>query len=274
MAKKDKKSSRLVFLKKMTFLILGAILVYFFYYRTDDWMRTSALFKIREIYCDPSLEFLKSSPLLSLKGKNLYTLDLKAVQRRLKAQYPEISSLRLLKRYPDRLLVVVERRVAHARLAFKNHQVIVDDQGSILALGGHVPDLPLISGLNFSRLEPQVGATVKGQDFKLALKILKEFATHPELNQFKITRLKIDSQSEILLFILSRHPDKGFGRFAGPRESRQRWGDLKIIIDAENIPDKINMLSMVLAQARNEMGGVKYIDLRFKEAVLGKKSSE
>lgn len=273
MARKDKKFSARFLLKPLGALLLGVALAVFTYLKTDEWLRTSPYFLIREIYCDPSLEFLKSSPLLSLKGKNLYSLDLRMVQKKLQAQYPEISHLRLLKRYPDRLLVVVQQRIAHAQVALHNAQVVVDEYGSILAINGPALQLPLISGSQFSELQPTMGATLKGDEFKIALRIVQEFANQADLNFYRLTHIHIDNPSEIFIYVFDpRKTDSDHETDSKPKPKpiAQKEG-LKIILDSENIREKMNLLAMVLAQAKNDLDDVKYVDLRFKEAILGKK---
>ena len=274
MGKKDKNSfGSWIYIR--AFLLGLVILVgWGTFSQTEKWLKTSGYFRIREIYYDPSLEFLKSSFLPSLKGENLYALDLKRVQRKLQGQYPELTNLRLLKRFPDRLLVMAQKRVAFAKLAVRNWQVSVDKLGSILSMSANSLELPLVGGKNFSTLEPQIGATVKGQEFKAAIKIIDEFRNNADLENYHLARVEMENISEINFFIskkllaakdpmLAQDPALKLKEF--PKEG------LRIIIDTDNIPDKINMLGIVLAQTKGEMEGVKYIDLRFKDALLGKK---
>lgn len=275
MAKKDRKSANNagVFVK---FLLLAAVIAIGWgtFTQTEKWIKGSQYFSIREIYYDPSLEFLKTSFLPSLKGENLYSLDLKRVQRKLQGQYPELTNLRLLKRFPDRLLVMAQKRVAFAKLAVRNKQVSVDKLGSVLSLNANSLELPLVGGKNFSGLEPQIGATVKGPEFKAAMKIIDEFRNNADLENYHLARVDMENISEINFFIskkllaardplLAQDPALKLKEF--PKEG------LRIIIDTDNIPDKINMLGIVLAQTKGELEGVKYIDLRFKDALLGKK---
>ncbi len=274
MAKKDKNSFGWSVFRKAAFLGLVVLIGWGLFTQTRDWIRTSSYFRIREIYYDPSLEFLRSSSLLSLKGKNLYSLDLTLVQRQLQGRYPELTNLRLLKRFPDRLLVVAQKRVACAKLAVKNRQVTVDDLGSILSMSATDAALPLISGKNFSGLEPQLGATVKGQEFRTAMKIIKEFRNNADLENYNLARLSIENLSEINFFIskkLQEVRDPLLAQPALPKTAEFPREGMKIIIDTDNIPDKINMLGIVLAQTKGQLEGVKYIDLRFKDALLGKK---
>ena len=46
---------------------------------------------------------------------------------------------------------------------------------------------------------------------------------------------------------------------------------LQVIVDQERIDQKIKLLAFVLAQKKIDLEQTKYIDLRFKEPVLGKK---
>ena len=46
---------------------------------------------------------------------------------------------------------------------------------------------------------------------------------------------------------------------------------LKVIIDSDDVPRKVQLLGIVISQARVQLDQVNYIDVRLKEPVLSKK---
>ncbi len=266
MAKKDKKITSL-WLKQGVLLVGLVILAFFGFHLTQDWLKHSAYFKIREIYCDPTLEFLRNSSLVNLKGKNLYALDIKAVQRHLQSQYPELTNLRVLKHYPDRVLVVAQRRYPVIKVACKRGEVVLDIKGNVLSLQGSETPLPLLTGKKFFVLEPKMGTSIKGTDIATAIAIATHFRDHPDLREYSLEEINFEHSSEIFFYVNQNNTLKSpSGESLAFAALTDR---LKVIIDADKIEEKINMLAMVLAEPKSDMGTIKYVDVRFKEAILG-----
>ena len=84
----------------------------------------------------------------------------------------------------------------------------------------------------------------------MTLKIIKLFKANSGLASYSIRDVNIESLSKIY-FTLSNKLD--------------------VVIDKDKIAQKIRVLGIVLAQDRLDLKDVKYIDLRFKEPVIGKK---
>ena len=106
------------------------------------------------------------------------------------------------------------------------------------------------------------------------MNIIKEFRNNADLENYNLARLSIENLSEINFFISKKMQevrDPLLAQAALQKMAEFPREGMKIIIDTENIPDKINMLGIVLAQTKGQLEGVKYIDLRFKDALLGKK---
>jgi len=48
-------------------------------------------FKVRSVTIDPSVQFVKKRDFRGLMGKNIFAIDLKAVQRKLNYKYPQAA---------------------------------------------------------------------------------------------------------------------------------------------------------------------------------------
>ncbi|MCK5012399.1 MAG: cell division protein FtsQ/DivIB [Candidatus Omnitrophica bacterium] len=208
-------------------------------------------FKIQSITIDPSLQFINKRDLRNLKGKNIFEIDLKAIQRRLSYKYPQASELKVMKRFPNRIAVVAKQRHPLAQVQIKDRIATLDEEGVVLSSGGQArKDLPLIVGVRGDSRKLVRGLPFKGADIQTALKITNLFQANKSLSSYSIDRINVENLSKIY-FTLSN--------------------DLEVILDRNNTSQRIKVLGVVLSQGKLDMKHVKYIDLRFKEPIIGKK---
>ncbi len=208
-------------------------------------------FKVRSVTIDPSLQFINKRDLRSLMGKNIFKIDLKAVQRRLSYKYPRAAKLKVVKRFPNQVSVLAKQRVPYAQLQIQDTIVVLDREAVILSFEDKKDkNLPDIVGTKLNNPKLVLGMPLKGSDIWLTLKIIKLFSANSSLDPYVIKGVNIENLSKIH-FTLSNQLD--------------------VIIDRDKIAQKIRVLGIVLAQDRLDLGDVKYIDLRFKEPIIGKK---
>jgi len=208
-------------------------------------------FKIRSVTIDSSLQFINKRDFRSLMGRNIFTVNLKTVQRKLNYKYPQASKLKVIKRFPNQISVLATQRVPFAQLQIQNKTVVLDREGVILSLEGEKnKKLPNIVGVKLNNPKLVLGLPLRGSDIWLTLKIIKLFKANSSLASYSIQGVNVENLSKIY-FTLSNKLD--------------------IIIDRNKIAQKIRVLGVVIAQDRLDLKDVKYIDLRFKEPVIGKK---
>jgi len=208
-------------------------------------------FKVRSVTIDPSLQFINKRDLKGLMGKNIFTIDLKAVQRKLNYKYPQAARLKVVKRFPNQVSILAKKRVPYAQLQIQDKIVVMDKEAVILSLEEkRDKNLPDIVGAKLTDPKLVLGAPLKGSDIWLTLKIIKLFKANSGLDPYSIKGINVENLSKIN-FTLSNHLD--------------------VIVDRDKIAQKIRVLGIVLAQDRLDLGDVKYIDLRFKEPIIGKK---
>ncbi len=255
MTRKKNKKPLLSFrlLRNLTLSIFVIFLILVLYQSIMRELKASRHFKIREIVCDPTLQFLKSSRLASLKGKSIFEVNLSALQKQLQNQYPEISQLKLSRRFPAQIRVSAQKRIPFATIEINHKNYTVDPEGIILSQSWR--DLPVITGLKPRREIIFPGQILKGYDLQSALKVLKAFKTNKYLSATQILRIDVESLSQIEVYI-------------------HIPGELKILVDQNNIAQKIQMLSLLLSQAKLKLEDVHYIDLRFREPIIGRKPVE
>ena len=213
--------------------------------------RTTDYFKIQSVVIDPSLQFINKVDLKDVFGKNIFSIDLAAVQRKLSYRYPQAAHLKLVKRFPSQLLIIAKKRVPIARAKIQGQVITLDEEGVILSINDRDDaSLPNVVGVSAENSPLVLGLPLKGANLWAALKIIKHFGLEQGLAVYSIKEINIENISKIY-FLLSN--------------------SVQIIIDREEIAHNIKVLGVILSQRQFEFQQVKYIDLRFKEPIIGKK---
>lgn len=249
---KEKKIKPSVLLLRNLFLSAFFVFIGFVVYQKAlSILKQSDYFIVQDIIYQPSLEFIAASGLLDLKGKSLFEIDLKTIQKKLQWRYPQFSQLRVLRKFPNQIEVVAYQRIPFAQLRAGEHSMTLDPSGVVFAVHSD-PDnrLPLIIGVNPPRGRLMAGSRLEGRDVQVALAILKSFRSYKGLGAYHVLKIDVDNLSQINLYLSS---------------------NLKVIIDEENFHHKLKMLELVLSQPKLDLAQCKYIDVRFKEPVLGNK---
>ena len=234
-------------------LIIGAsfALGVFLYKSASNYLLESNRFKVKAIVIDPTLQFIHKSDLMRLKGRNIFKVELDEIERSLLRKYPEISELKVEKKFPDQIHLVAKKRVRMAQFLLGEEYLILDEKGVVLEKSDKEDkDLPAIEGLKLANPRINLGARLKGDELRAALKIIMSFRENPTLSSYQISQVEVGQLSKIFL-----HLNK----------------NIKAIIDDRKIPYKIKVLGVVLTQGNLDLKEVKYIDLRFKEPIIGKK---
>ncbi len=214
------------------------------------YLRTSAIFKIREVVSQQSLNFIRTRTLDCLIGQSIFDVDLYAVQRRLQVEYPQIDQLRLYRQFPNRIYVDAIRRDPFAVVLFQHQQILLDKDGAVLSLT--IPPnhkFPLITGLTFEQ-NAVVGKLLRHADLALALTIITSIRDNPHLASMPVVSLDLTNLSEIQCVLANQ---------------------LRVILSADKVQQKVVMLGIVMSEGLIQAQEIKYIDLRFREPIISKK---
>lgn len=210
----------------------------------------SPYFKITTITYDPELQFINKRDLANLKGKSIFEVDLLRVQKKLSYKYPQASNLKIVKRFPNQIAVVAKKRLPFAQSRLKNRTITLDSFGVVLSLSEkEEKKLPFITGLS-SDIHPRLGTSIKSKRLDSALEIIKSFQSHKMLSAFQIAKINVENLSKINVYLANK---------------------LLVILDQDKLQHKIRILDLVLAQGQLDLKNVRYVDLRFKEPIVGKK---
>lgn len=235
-------------------IVIGVVLVFFvfiLYQKGIALLKSSDYFIVRDIVYDPSLKFMDAEFMAGLKGKNLFNVDLKKIERQLQMEYPRFSQLRILKKFPNQILVVASTRAPFAQTRINGKIAILDDEGAVVALSADLDThLPLVTGVRLSTGKITIGSPMQSIPLSTALAVVKAFRAEATLAAYRISKIDVANLSQIYFYITE---------------------DLKVILDEDDLGRELKILGLVLSQTKNELENVRYIDLRFKEPVLGKK---
>ncbi|MCR4336433.1 MAG: cell division protein FtsQ/DivIB [Candidatus Omnitrophica bacterium] len=228
-------------------------LIVFLCNQAVSFVRTSDLFRIKEVVKSPSIAFLQSSALEQLKGKSIFSVDLPRLEKFIRAQYPQMDDLRVSRRLPDKIYITATKRDPFVFVKTSRKYILLDQEGVVLAQNLDADDrFPKIEGVPVSQNIP-VGKPWRDRNLQMALTILRYFHGQNVLKSYSISSVDVHNLSKIRLNI----------------------GDsLEIFIDQEHLADKLRKLTILLSQGSGSIDfeNVTYIDLRFREPILGKKA--
>ncbi len=226
-----------------------ALLIFFAFsillvYITNGLKRLS-YFKIKEVI----IKNQEPIDLLYLKGRNIFDLDLKCETNLISGMYPAYKKIRLIKILPDKLFLdfLVRRPVA----LVKSWKLLgMDETLSLFDIKLAPEDasrFPVITGLERKIATDKPGRKYAIPELSFALNIIKRKAEINSLNGFSIKRIDLFSFDSVLIFL-----DNG----------------LEVRIGHENLRQKFDLLGGILANLKNDLRKISYIDLRFKESVI------
>jgi len=250
MARKNKVHIPVIYVLRVIAWFFLAFLVFSTYIKVKGFFLTSPIFAVREVMVDASIQFIDMRELRKLKGKNIFHIDLDQLAKKINSRYPQIAQLRIVREFPDRIKVLAKKRFAFLQLAIRGKYLVLDHEGVVMYFTRQpAPHLTVLKDVG-ELINITMGAPVQARGVNVALEVLRAIKNHPRLSRLEIVFLDVSNLSRIEAH-LSNH--------------------FRIIIDQENVADKIDMLAVLLSGNKIDFNQVQYIDLRFKEPVLGEK---
>lgn len=239
-------------LKKSIIPLIGICLVLLACQGTKLIFVKSPYFEISKIDIIPKTDLVnldKTGILQPLKGKNIFTVDIKSTARAIHADYPQLRKVLVKRVMPDILQVVIVPRIPVALIkSFKYFPV--DEESVILSPQPEAKEgLPIITGISFWT-RPKKGEILRSNRISWALSLLKGINESGILTGYRLKRIDVSNIRNIAFYL-----DNG----------------LEIKIGHGNLQEKLKKLSMLLRDPKIDINNLEYVDLRFKDAVLGPK---
>lgn len=200
-----------------------------------------------------------------LKGRNIFAVDLVRNAQTLAARYPDCKRVKIIRVMPSRLYVdfILRRPVALVKL----YRIFaVDDEATLFFPGAETreQDLPLITGLETKLFGPKSGKRYAAAELESALEIIKFARASRVFRGVRIAKIDVSNIANTSFTIPV--PVVMPGLINDPR--RAVYDAVEVRIGYGNIRQKLMILEGVLAQNKNDLSNIKYVDLRFKEPVI------
>ncbi len=210
----------------------------------------SPIFRIKKISYPKAIELSKDSYIFELIGKNLFSLNLEEVTRKMKQESPQLSGVRILMRLPDELVIEAQKRNPVAQLSLSDRYFYVDSEGIIYPPDNQQENLPVILGVVNRPASLRAWQVYDDINLKFALEIIQRIAKIPYLKNLVLAKINVSNLN---------------------RTSIAFSNSIEVIIGEERLKEKLELLTIVFSRLAKELDQIKYIDLRFKEPVIGKK---
>ncbi len=247
--KKPKKSSTKVSLLQPLLVLL--VVGFFFFIGAKKaffWVKNSSYFRVARVTCSTPSRAKSLERFLYLKNQSIFNVDLAHVQKQLEWSYPEVGEIRVLKRFPDEICIVLKERKPFAALALGANSFLIDRQGFIVSKDiSSQGAFPLVRGLPSPPKTVSLGQRIVSSNLEVALNIIDLFNRNKALARFVIVKMDVGNLSRISFFLGEQ---------------------LEVVIDNEGAQEKINTLGVILEKAKLDWERIRYIDLRFQEPVI------
>jgi len=236
------KTISLVILLSLTFFILAKI--------SQHYLLTSKLFKVKTIIYTGALKSLRLNGLPEVKGQNLFSVNIRHLEKDIKLSYPYLTGVRVSRMLPDKIWFDAQERIAIAKVRLADRLFLCDREGAILPANNPAINLVLITGVD-SRLDKvRIGEIYDSLKLKAAVGLLKEIEASRVLAITAVTRIDVSLPEEIVFFLNN---------------------GIRVIIGNEHISDRLKLLNLVINNLKAEINKIDYIDLRFQEPAIGKR---
>lgn len=231
------------------FIVMALLLVKAFLYRSGYFKLRRV--EIRDTFLDQkNIGTIYNYLFGSYKGKNVFRIDLKAIDRYLRACYPDAREIGVRIALPDKLIVKMKFRRPVA-LIRSPRLYAVDEDGFILptAKVDLLKDLPVIEGVNI-RYDQRRSRQNSSQDLKVALELLKEIGQSRYVADYGVVTINAEDARN-LSFSLKN--------------------GIEVRIGCEDFRGRLTKLEQTLRDPRLLTDKIRYIDVRFKDVVIGPK---
>jgi cell division septal protein FtsQ len=200
-----------------------------------------------------------------LKGRNIFDLDLDKEARYVAYYYPSYQKIRITRFFPANLVVDFLKREPLA--VIRSSRVFYIDENLILfelPEGAAEVELPVITGVDKHVSGAKYGSKCGSAAVGSALSIIRQMRENKVLKGYKIKKLDMSGADNAATIFLVNGPLGDYTKtgFVAPVQL------LEVKLGWEETRNKLALLATLLAQVKNNIYNIEYIDLRFKEPVI------
>lgn len=239
--------------RALSFAVIAIFLVIVFllgkaYIYRSDYFRLKRV-EIKETFLDQkSLISIKSRILSSYKAKSMFRLDLKAIAQTIQNTYPDAKDISVSLVLPDKLVVGLKLRKAVA-IVRSDKLYPVDEEGVILPIAdaASLRWVPVVEGVQVRPDDRKVKVIMSG-NLKAAINLLRNIKDIRPIVSHGIETVDVRDLNNIVFYLKN---------------------GIEIRLGTGNFKDKLTVLAKTLMDPRLIMERIKYIDLRFGDAIIG-----
>ena len=231
------------------FLLTALLLGKAFFHRSDYFRLRSVEAKSASIGQEAAFHI--NGRILSLyRGRNIFGIDLKEISRSLESAYPDAKEVSVRIALPDKLAVSLKFRKPVA-LVRDEKLFPVDEEGFVLPSINteSLKALPVIDGVDI-RYDERRGKRSSSKNLRIALRLLKDMKEAKFLAGYGADTIDASDAASLSFYLRN---------------------GTEVKIGNENFRERLKVLEKMLRDPRLILDRVKYIDLRFQDAVVGPK---
>lgn len=217
----------------------------------SDYFRMKTV-EIRSDFLDDNLAASTSNELLRLyAGKSIFSINLSNISRSLGAVYPDARNIVVTIGLPDRIIANLKFRKPVALIGDNNKCYPIDEEGFVLSSVNYksLKGLPVILGIDIRRETAGRGRDAS-RNLGLAIELLRKIKKSRFLASWSANSIDAGDAGNIILYLK---------------------GGLEVRIGSEDFSNRLKALEKTLRDTRLMADRIKYIDLRFKDVVIGPK---
>jgi len=222
-------------------LVLGVFLM----------LKNAAYFRLQTIEVIDRIhatDINKGNLLKIYKGRNIFDINIASMSQQIKSDYPVIKDAVVRRILPDKIQIDVIPRIPVAKIKL-NENYPIDKVGMILSPGMRSKDIPVITGFSMW-LRPRTGEVIKNNRIAKALELISALNKSSLTLKYKVAAIDASNHRN-----LSFYMDNG----------------IEVKIGGEDFPKRIENLKKNLSNPNLDKKNIKYIDLRFRDIVIGPK---
>lgn len=237
-------------------IIIIALFIFVAFLLTKAYLHRSDYFRLSKIeikdtlFDQRSLNSIRSRIMNAYHGKSVFELNLKAIAQALQASYPDAKDISVALALPDK--IVVSLKLRKPVLLVKSDKLYpVDEEGVMLPVSDPalIRWVPSVEGVQV-RPEDRKNKVIVSRNLTVAIGFLRNVKGIKAITDCGIESVDVRDLSNILFYLRN---------------------GIEVRIGSENFKDRLIVLAKTLKDPRLMMDRIKYIDLRFGDAVIGPK---
>jgi len=225
--------------------ILAVVFAGYFFLRNSDYFKLET---IQVIDASRSSGLSSDQVLDMYKNRNIFEIDIVTLSSRIKNQYPQIKDAVVRRILPNAIEIDIIPRVAVAKIKAQEY-FPVDETGMVLSPEAKTGKLPVVMGFS-SWFKPRIGERINNKQLENAFLLINAMKESSFYSDYSVTTIDASNYRNLSFYL-----ENGI-------EIKMGDGDFKA---------RLKSLKTILAKPDLDKESIKYIDLRFKDVVIGPK---